>query len=368
MWIGLGEAQSKCQHLAGVALKPETAKELLTIFLAKGVHATTAIEGNTLSEEQVRKRIENSNLDVVPPSQRYLQTEVDNVIALSSKIANHVADIGASPISVDDICSYNAQLLNDMELEDHVEPGKLRKITVGVNDYRGPEARFCEPLMAKLCEWLNGATFIPPDPNDKVVYGILKAVTAHLYLAWIHGFGDGNGRTARAVEVRFLMEAGVPMTAAHLLSNHYNQTRSEYYRQLSRASKSGGDVAPFLLYSVRGFVDQLRAQLDIVRLYQFNMAWENYIYDRFGKNKSPAHKRQIKLLLALSDWDDWVEKSQLRRLNVEIAEEYAVKTSKTLSRDLNSLAKERFVLQRGNRHLANKGIIRAFLPKQNAES
>jgi Fic family protein len=258
--------------------------------------------------------------------------------------------------------------LNDMELDDHVEPGRLRKITVGVDDYRGPEARFCEPLMIKLCEWLNGETFIPPDPNDKVVYGILKAVTAHLYLAWIHGFGDGNGRTARAVEVRFLMEAGVPMTAAHLLSNHYNQTRSEYYRQLSRASKSGGDVAPFLLYSVRGFVDQLRSQLDIVRVYQFNMAWENYIYDRFGKNKSPADKRQIKLLLALSDRDEWVDKSQLRRLNVEIAEEYAVKTSKTLSRDLNSLTKERFVLQRGNRYLANKGIIRAFLPKQNAEA
>lgn len=368
MWIGLGEAQSKCQHLAGVALKPETARELLAIFLAKGVHATTAIEGNTLSEEQVRKRIENADFDVVPPSQRYLQTEVDNVIALSSDIANHVARVGASPISVADICSYNASLLHDMELDDHVEPGKLRKITVGVNDYRGPEARFCEPLMTKLCEWLNGETFIPPDPNDKVVYGILKAVTAHLYLAWIHGFGDGNGRTARAVEVRFLMEAGVPMTAAHLLSNHYNQTRSEYYRQLSRASKSGGDVAPFLLYSVRGFVDQLRSQLDIVRVYQFNMAWENYIYDRFGKNKSLSDKRQIKLLLALSDQDDWVEKSRLRRLNVEIAEEYAVKTSKTLSRDLNSLAKENFVLQKGNRYLANKGIIRAFLPKQNAET
>ena len=56
-----------------------------------------------------------------------------------------------------------------------------------------------------------------------------------------------------------LVISGVPAPAAHLLSNHYNQTRSEYYRQLGRASQSGGDVLPFITYAVRGFVDGLRA-------------------------------------------------------------------------------------------------------------
>jgi Fic family protein len=86
------------------------------------------------------------------------------------------------------------------------------------------------------------------------VYAILKAVVAHLYLAWIHPFGDGNGRTARLVEFQILLSSGVPSPAAHLLSNHYNQTRSEYYRQLDRASKSGGELAPFIEYGARGFV------------------------------------------------------------------------------------------------------------------
>ncbi len=57
LWHAFGEAQSKCENIAGVPLEPETAKSLHNIYLAKGALSTTAIEGNTLSEEEVRRRI-----------------------------------------------------------------------------------------------------------------------------------------------------------------------------------------------------------------------------------------------------------------------------------------------------------------------
>ncbi|MCC6745869.1 MAG: Fic family protein, partial [Acidobacteria bacterium] len=44
-WMLLGEARSKCEHIAGVPLKPAVAERLHRLYLAKGVHATTAIEG-----------------------------------------------------------------------------------------------------------------------------------------------------------------------------------------------------------------------------------------------------------------------------------------------------------------------------------
>ena len=53
-WMNLGAAQSKCEHVANTMLPPEVAQELFVMYLAKGVRATTAIEGNTLTEEQVR--------------------------------------------------------------------------------------------------------------------------------------------------------------------------------------------------------------------------------------------------------------------------------------------------------------------------
>src|ERR1700690_2988042 len=45
-------------------------------------------------------------------------------------------------------------------------------------------------------------------------------------------------RPARMLEVKFLVESGVPSDAAHLLSNHYNHTRVAYYRNLDAASSS----------------------------------------------------------------------------------------------------------------------------------
>jgi hypothetical protein len=74
LWMLLGEAASKCEHIAGVPLKPSTQEELHQLYLAKGVLATTAIEGNTLSEEQVLQLLEG-NLKL-PPSQQYLKQEI----------------------------------------------------------------------------------------------------------------------------------------------------------------------------------------------------------------------------------------------------------------------------------------------------
>lgn len=68
LWISFGEASSKCEHISRVPLRPATAQALHQLYLAKGVAATTAIEGNTLSEEQVLKAVEGKL--VVPPSKR----------------------------------------------------------------------------------------------------------------------------------------------------------------------------------------------------------------------------------------------------------------------------------------------------------
>ncbi|WP_083942928.1 Fic family protein [Sphingomonas soli] len=363
MWLNLGEAKSKCEHLAGVPLRPDIASTLHRLYLAKGVHATAAIEGNTLSEEQVLARIEGS--EVVPQSQKYLQTEIDNVLRISNEIADSIETNGCRPITPDDIKLYNREILAGLDVDEHVNPGVYRTTSVGVMDYKAPDCRDCPYLMEKLCDWLN--QFKAPNQGDVITYGILKAIIAHLYLAWIHAFGDGNGRTARAVEVRILMESGLPSTAAHLLSNHYNETRSEYYRMLSRSSKNGGDPLPFVNYSIGGLVDQLRSQLTLVRTYQWTVAWENYVYEKFGQDKTSSDKRQIKLVLALTQREAGAPRSEIRRLTAELAEEYANKTSKTLSRDINNLIREGLIVREGSVFKANKGIILAFLPRRRKE-
>ncbi|MDE2125381.1 MAG: hypothetical protein KGJ62_02200 [Armatimonadetes bacterium] len=60
LWELLGEVKAKCEQLATVLLPPEDARVLNRIYLAKGVLATTAIEGNTLTEEEVSARLEGT--------------------------------------------------------------------------------------------------------------------------------------------------------------------------------------------------------------------------------------------------------------------------------------------------------------------
>lgn len=359
LWISLGEAQSKCHHIAGVPLQPKIADEMHRIYLARGLLATTAIEGNTLTEQEVRDRIEKKSS--LSPSREYLGKEIDNVLAACNAMIKGIENRQPIPLSIDLVKTFNSHVLRDLKLEPEVVPGHIRRHSVGVGPYLGAPAEDCEYLLERLCEWLNGDEFLAPE-GDEVIYGLIKSIVAHVYLAWIHPFGDGNGRTARLLEVKFLLEAGVPSAAAHLLSNHYNQTRSEYYKQLDLTSKSNGDLIPFIGYAVAGFVDQLRDQIQTIKMQQLSVSWINYVHEQFGPQKTPAHRRQLAVVLALSGREGFVKASDIRQLDPQIAAQYATKTPKTVTRDLNRLKRLDLVEAASEGYRARREKMLAFMP------
>jgi Fic family protein len=364
LWMLLGEAASKCEHIAGVPLQPETAKRMHQLYLAKGAAATTAIEGNTLTEDEVLKRIEGK-LEL-PPSKEYLGQEVDNIVNACNQIVKELVE-GHGTLTLERVKDFNRQVLRGLTLEKDVVPGEIRAYSVVVGEvYRGAPAEDCEVLLRRLCDWLSGPDFQAPGNLKHVgietVYAILEAVVAHVYLAWIHPFGDGNGRTARLVEYALLVVAGVPQPACHLLSNHYNQTRSRYYQQLDHASKSGGDLLPFIEYAVQGFVDGLREQLNTLRAQQWTVSWVNYVHDIFRDKESAAHKRQRHLLLDLSMETGFVPVGKVGDLTPRVAKDYAARTSRTLLRDLKDLEQAGLVERTAQGVRARREIILAFLP------
>ena len=161
LWISLGEATSKCEHLAQVPLRPATAKRLHQMYLAKGVAATTAIEGNTLSEEEVLKAVQGELQ--VPPSKEYLKQEVDNIITACNEISTRVAEGRPVPLDTGLLCTFNRQVLDKLPLKEEVLPGELRQHSVVVGTiYRGAPAEDCRYLLGRMCEWLAGEDFVAP--------------------------------------------------------------------------------------------------------------------------------------------------------------------------------------------------------------
>lgn len=359
-WLCLGEAASKCEHLSRVPLQPETAQKLHQLYLAKGAAATTAIEGNTLTETEVMQAVEGKLQ--VPPSKEYLKQEVENIIVTCNAIGTDLESNTLPPLTPELIRAYNRQVLHALPLGEDVVPGRYRHHSVLVGTvYRGAPAENCDYLVDRLCEWLNGDDFAARAGHE-IVYAIIKAILAHVYLAWIHPFGDGNGRSARLVEFHLLLAAGMPMPAAHLLSNHYNETRSEYYRQLDYASKSGGDLLAFLRYAVKGLVDGLRQQLEFVWDQQWDITWCNYVHDLFQLKRNESDIRQRHLTLDLGKRADWVKVAELTELTPRLAKAYATKTSKTVQRDLTALAELGLIDREPKRVRARRELIFAFLP------
>jgi Fic family protein len=334
-WMLLGEARSKVDHLAWSLLKPGVRDEMLQVYLAKGAQATTAIEGNTLSEDEVAAIVAGTAANP-PPSQEYLYREVENVLRAFNGIKDHLLAGGGAEITPDVVKDFNRQVLDGLSQGD-VHPGEVRRQSVVVGTYRGAPWEDCDYLLERMCEWLNGPDFETDDLEWETPFALLKAAMAHLYIAWIHPFDDGNGRTARLVEVLILLAAGVPMPAAHLLSNHYNLTRSEYYRQLDRASAGGGDPVQFVRYAIRGFVDGIRVQIDRAWHEQYADRWEQFIYETFGGSPtSEAGRRRLHLVLQLSARPDPVPRREIPQMSPELALAYAG-TERMLSRDLNAL-------------------------------
>ncbi len=359
-WISLGEAQSKCEHISGIPLRPAVAQQLHMVYLAKGVLATTAIEGNTLTEDEVIKHLEGKLK--LPPSKKYLTKEIDNIITACDQIATDILIHNKAEISADKIKNYNELVLDGLSLDESIVPGQVRNYSVGVGGYRATPAEDCEYLLEKLCSWLN--VFQIPE-NNRITFGILKAIIAHVYFVWIHPFGDGNGRTARLIEFQILLEAGVPTPAAHLLSNFYNQTRSEYYRQLDNTTKTKGNISDFVKYASSGFVDQLKEQLDIIRLQQWDIVWRDYVHEEFKDQTSEAAIRQRRLALDLSSsTDEPVRISKIPEISTRMAAAYAKKTRKTMIRDINKLINIGLMERTKEGVRAKRKIILAFLPSR----
>lgn len=363
-WMMLGECAAKCAAMAQFPLRPGTSKKLAELHTARAVHAITSVESWRLSEDEVRGLL--SGRHTLPPSRDYLRREVENVLTVYRHITSETAVGGRIALTLENLGIFNRAVLHGLELEPGVVPGQLREHALGEGAHRGVPPQDCKFVLERLCEWLNGTAFRAPDGFDphSPVLAIPKAVIAHLYLLWILPFGAGNRRTARLVEVMMLANAGLPAPALHLLSVHYNQTRDEYARRLEAAGPKRGGVVPFIEYALRGFLDEIDAQLSALWRQQQDMTWWNFIYETFRDKTRPSDHRKKRLVLDLAAQEQLVPVNRLAHLSPRVAESYANRTSRTLARDIDDLIEMGLVVRTDAGVRARKEAVMAFLRPQ----
>ena len=172
------------------------------------------------------------------------------------------------------------------------------------------------------------------------------------------------------LEFYILIGAGLPQPACHLLSNHYNQTRSEYYRQLDRARQTDDGVVRFISYAIAGLVDGLSEQIDLIHDHQWDVAWINHVHETFRtvSGSAASRQRQRTLALSLSRAKAPVRIADIPTLDADLGRAYATVTTRTLHRDIEALIGLELVVYEDRKVRAHRERLLAFLPWRNLAS
>ena len=358
----LGQCYAYINSMLNIPIRPDYSDRLHIVSMNKGALATTAIEGNSLTEEDLAQIRSGRDLE---PSRKYQQQEVENVLAAFNIIFNEL-DKEKKPeiVSPELIRRFNNMVGENIGEAFGGNPGQFRRnnVVVGVV-YRPPSFEQVEEYVQKLCEWLAREFHYKQGQNfDEAV---LEAIVSHVYIEWIHPFGDGNGRTGRLLEFYILMRAGVPGIASHILSNHYSNTRTMYYRQLRLASETG-DLSAFVLYAIEGFRDGLENIIAGIHEEQTELTWSSYVRDKIGdmqkEGKNQKTLRRLRLLIYSMPMEISLRIEDIMYLNAEIADEYWNLNPITLRRDLALLVEKKLLKGEKGKYRANYELLHSLLP------
>lgn len=356
----LGQCYAIIKAISNTPIRPDYREKLLGVALIRGAQATTAIEGNTLTIEEIQDLQRGKKL---PPSREYLQKEVENILSALNTILNDIIINDKISLIKPDIIKYFHRMVGG-GLGDAFDaiPGGYRKQNVIVGSYRPPNHEKVPEYVDQLCTWLEKEFhFIK---GQSFIDTIVQAVVTHMYIAWIHPFSDGNGRTARLVEFYLLIRAGVPDIASHVLSNFYNLTRSEYYRQIDKTIRQN-DISDFLFYAIQGFRDGLLEVLDLIQENQLVVTWRNYIFGIFEKQiadgkDSRTAKRKRDLVLKIPQ-SKALNPKQILELDPDIFRVYQDISNRTLLRDLEDLVTLKLLKKEGHNYVANIDTLRTYM-------
>lgn len=191
----------------------------------KTITGTLAIEGNTLTEEQITAIVEG----------KPVLGSVRELAEVKGAIAAYDALPSLTPSNLNDLLSAHGLMMRECL----VNAGEFRSKGVGIHKggvvhHVAPPAHQVSGLMADLTQWLQQAKDHP----------LITSSVFHYEFEFIHPFSDGNGRMGRLWQT-LVLSRWHPLFLSLPLESVIKDNQQRYYQALEQADQEA-DSTPFI--------------------------------------------------------------------------------------------------------------------------
>lgn len=346
LMILIARIEALASVIRGIPIPPYVQQRLDRLNVIRAVRGTTGIEGTEFSEEEVSDILESAASDTSPSTsiRNREEQEVRNADNLMHYVAERLKSVPHAPLTEQRIRNFHTILTEGIAYE-HNEPGRYRSHRVVVGSYVPPDtADDVRTLMNEFIKWFNSGL-------PRSWHPVIRAIVAHFYVVSIHPFGDGNGRTSRAVESYLLFQAGINVRGFYSLANYYYENRPEYIRQLNYIQiQRNDDLTPFVIFALRGLSEELEAVhaevLAEVRIISFRDFAREKIFSESGTGARVSDRLFRFIMMTIETQP--VSLRELRSRIHPLASIYTGMATRTIMRDVRLLQQYELVKVEGD--------------------
>lgn len=235
-------------------LHPITAKAVSAVVANMNSYYSNLIEGHHTYPKDIERALQNDFSSNLQERDKQLlglaHVKTENAI-LSSATEENIFTPGTL-LKIHE--TFYANLPESMRLsksqsgkEYQIIPGKFRNFEVAMGAHQPPASKSLEKFISRFCEAYK---------NIPIGEILIAAAASHHRLAWIHPFGDGNGRVVRIFTSSLLKAYGLNGGGIWSISRGLARNRSQYYAKLAIADQDRqGDLDGRGTLSERGLVE-----------------------------------------------------------------------------------------------------------------
>ncbi|WP_395719544.1 Fic family protein [Prosthecobacter sp.] len=199
-----------------------------------------------------------------------------------------------------------------------IDIGQLRAFEVEVGGHQPPHYASLPDFMKRFDDFYDSNRILATNQ-------LIALAAAHHRLAWIHPFGDGNGRVARLHSQAWLIRCKADGGGLWTISRGLARQKDEYYRHLSAADQgrlndfdgrgnlSDKGLADFCLFFMRCMIDQIDFMASLLDLQTLIARMEAHLHLTYPQ-WSLKEREQIGRILKAALVDGEIDRTTATRV------------------------------------------------------